>query len=193
MRLSKLSFSNLAKINGSVSCLVDELRRKGLKIVLTSGSYDLFHVGHAQYLNKAKDCGDVLIVGLDSDEKIKKRKGPDRPIVSEEERAAILSFVRPVDFIIIKDVEDEPMGLIKTIKPDVLVVSETTKHDEKKLGKMLHFCESVVILEAQSTTSTTAKVRRLFVDGAGKFAKDLTPQIENLIQEALHNFQKEGK
>lgn len=66
--------------------LVGYWKKLGLKIVLTSGTFDLFHIGHAQYLEKAKEMGDVLIVGVDSDARVKKRKGPERPIVPENER-----------------------------------------------------------------------------------------------------------
>ncbi|OGD67292.1 hypothetical protein A2442_00785 [Candidatus Campbellbacteria bacterium RIFOXYC2_FULL_35_25] len=189
MRLCSFSSNNLSSsvVAQSVGQLISDLKRQGKKIVLTSGTFDLFHIGHAQYLQKAKDLGDVLIVGLDSDAKVKKRKGPDRPIVSEDERSAILSFVRPVDFIVLKDLEDGPMELIKTVKPDILVISKTTKHSNEKVDKMRSFCGHIHVLEAQSTTSTTAKVRRLFVDGAKKFAENLAPKLEKLLQEEIHN------
>src|SRR4051812_35926260 len=66
--------------------LVKHWKKMGLRIVLTSGTYDLFHVGHAEYLDQAKKLGDLLIVGVDSDAKVKSRKGPHRPVVPEQER-----------------------------------------------------------------------------------------------------------
>jgi len=169
--------------------ILEKLKKESENIVLTSGTFDLLHIGHAQYLQKAKDLGDVLVVGLDSDLKVKKRKGPERPIVPEEERASLLSFVRPVDFIVIKDVDDDSMELMKIVNPDVLVISETTGHDGDRIGRMSQYCGQITILEPQSTTSTTAKVRRLFVDGAKEFAKGLSKKIGGIIEESLHEFQ----
>src|SRR5262245_56837292 len=79
--------------------LVQHWKELGLRIVLTSGTWDLFHVGHAEYLEKSKGLGDILIVGVDSDEKVKARKGPHRPVVPEAERVRILSHLRHVDVI----------------------------------------------------------------------------------------------
>ena len=138
---------------------VELWKRLGLKIVLTSGTFDLFHIGHAQYLEKAKELGDVLIVGVDSDARVKKRKGPDRPIVPEDERVLILSHVRHVDVITLKNLEDGSNHLIKLVQPDVLVVSESTNHDGKEVDEKSEFCGEIVVLEPQAKTSTSAKLR----------------------------------
>src|SRR5688572_3071996 len=66
------------------------------KVVLTQGTYDLVHIGHARYFQKAKSYGDFLIVGVDSDEKVKVRKGPDRPVVPEDERLEMLTYLKPI-------------------------------------------------------------------------------------------------
>ncbi len=139
--------------------LVGYWKKLGLKIVLTSGTFDLFHIGHAQYLEKAKELGDILIVGLDSDEKVKKRKGPTRPVVPEEERALILAHVRHVDVIALKHAEDESNHLIKLVEPDVLVVSKSTKHKDGEVDEKSQYCKEIVVLDPQSETSTSAKVR----------------------------------
>src|SRR5579871_4469856 len=81
------SFSKLEEI-------VKALRVIGAKIVLTQGTYDFIHIGHFLYLEKARSYGDILIVGVDNDEKVRQRKGPDRPIVSEKERVQMLTHVR---------------------------------------------------------------------------------------------------
>ena len=81
---------------------VEHLKGIGLKVVLTSGSFDLVHLGHVKYLEEAKKQGDVLIVGVDSDEKIRRRKGPDRPMVGQDERTHMLAYQRPVDIIVLK-------------------------------------------------------------------------------------------
>ncbi len=139
--------------------LVGYWKKLGLKIVLTSGTFDLFHIGHAQYLEKAKELGDVLIVGVDSDERVKKRKGPDRPIVPENERVLILSHCRHADVITLKHIDDESSHLIKIVQPDVLVVSKSTKHKDEEVRDKAQYTGEIVILEPQSETSTSAKLR----------------------------------
>jgi D-beta-D-heptose 7-phosphate kinase/D-beta-D-heptose 1-phosphate adenosyltransferase len=136
-------------------------KQLGLKIVLTSGTFDLFHIGHAQYLEKAKELGDVLIVGVDSDARVKKRKGPDRPVVPENERVLILSHVRHVDVVTLKNLHDESSHLIKLVQPDVLVVSESTNHADNAVDEKAQYCGEIVVLEPQATTSTSAKLRMI--------------------------------
>jgi len=99
------------------------LRRRNLKIAYTSGAYDVIHKGHARYLNLARSLGDVLVVGLNSDLSIQGYKGPDRPILHEEDRAEMLSFLGAVNYITIYD---EPTGeeVVKRLKPDVYLCVE---------------------------------------------------------------------
>lgn len=139
--------------------LVGYWKKLGLRIVLTSGTFDLFHIGHAQYLEKAKELGDILVVGVDSDAKVKKRKGPARPIVPEHERVLILAHVRHADVITLKGADDPSNHLIKMIEPDVLVVSKSTKHQDDEVDEKASYCKEIVVLEPQSETSTSAKVR----------------------------------
>ena len=139
--------------------LVVYWKKLGLRVVLTSGTFDLFHVGHAQYLEKAKALGDILIIGVDSDEKVKKRKGPHRPVVPEQERVQILSHCRHADVITLKDVSHPTNFLIQTIQPDVLVVSKSTKHKNNEVDEKAQFCGEIVLLEPQAETSTSAKIR----------------------------------
>ncbi len=145
--------------------LVVYWKKLGLRIVLTSGTYDLFHVGHARYLEKAKELGDLLIVGVDSDAKVKKRKGPHRPVVPEKERVSILSHVRHADVITLKGVADPSNHLIKLVSPDVLVVSKSTKHHSDEVDEKAKYCKEIVVLEPQSETSTSAKIRLMHVSG----------------------------
>lgn len=165
--------------------LVKHWKQLGLKIVLTSGTYDLFHVGHAEYLNQAKQQGDLLIVGVDSDDKVKKRKGPHRPIVPETERVQILSHLRHVDAITIKHANEKPNALIKLIRPDVLVLSKTTKHSKQDIDEKKKYCGRVVLLQPQAETSTSAKVRLLHVSGADSFAQDVVPKLSSLIESRI--------
>ena len=96
---------------------VFELRQRGAKIVLANGCFDLFHVGHIRYLAGAKELGDYLIVGINSDRQVKKLKGENRPFMPETERAEIISALRFVDFVTIFD-EPTVEQLIRTIRPD---------------------------------------------------------------------------
>jgi rfaE bifunctional protein nucleotidyltransferase chain/domain len=90
------------------------------KVVFTNGCFDLIHAGHVDYLTKARNLGDVLIVGLNSDASVKRIKGTQRPILLEEERAYIISSLKPVDYVTIFE-EDTPGRLIAEIIPDILV------------------------------------------------------------------------
>ena len=90
------------------------------KIVFTNGCFDILHRGHIEYLSKASDLGDVLIIGLNTDASVKRIKGEGRPVQDETSRALILASLRFVEAVILFD-EDTPYDLISMIKPDVLV------------------------------------------------------------------------
>lgn len=168
-----------------LATLVKHWRQLGLRIVLTSGTYDLFHVGHAEYLSKAKGFGDLLLVGVDSDEKVRARKGPHRPVVSEDERVRILSHLRHVDVITLKRHNEKPNSLIKLVRPDILVLSKSTKHKSEDIKEKSKYCGKIILLEPQAETSTTAKVRLLHVSGADRFAKELVPKLYTLVEREL--------
>lgn len=99
------------------------LKSEGKKIVFTNGCFDLVHAGHIDYLSKAKAMGDVLIVGLNSDDSVTRLKGEKRPILNEHERAFVLSNIKPVDYVILFN-EDTPQKLIEELLPDILVKGE---------------------------------------------------------------------
>jgi len=99
---------------------VRSLKRNGHTIVFTNGCFDLLHPGHIAYLQAARQMGDALIVGLNSDRSVKELKGAARPILTEVERAFILSGLESVSYITIFD-ESTPLNLIRSILPDVLV------------------------------------------------------------------------
>ena len=90
------------------------------KIVFTNGCFDILHAGHVQYLNEAKAQGDLLFLGLNSDQSIKRLKGDKRPIISEDERKYILENLKAIDFVEIFH-EDTPYELIEEVKPNLLV------------------------------------------------------------------------
>lgn len=94
--------------------------RKGKKVVFTNGCFDILHKGHISYLNDAKDQGDILIVGVNSDSSVKRLKGEDRPVNKELDRQFMLENLKAVDAVAIFE-EDTPYNLINSIQPDILV------------------------------------------------------------------------
>lgn len=100
--------------------IVKSEKKSGKRIVFTNGCFDIIHRGHVEYLASAKSEGNLLIIGLNSDSSVRRLKGIGRPINNEQDRAVVLSALKPVDYVIIFD-EDTPFELIKDIMPDVLV------------------------------------------------------------------------
>lgn len=98
--------------------IVKNLKQENKKIVTTNGCFDILHVGHVRYLQKAKELGDILIVGVNTDSSVKKLKGPTRPINNENDRAEVLAALGCVDFTVLFS-EDTPVKLLSEIKPDV--------------------------------------------------------------------------
>lgn len=105
----------------------DRLRAASKKVVFTNGSFDILHAGHVTYLEFARQQGDVLIVGLNSNDSVKSYKDPKRPIVDEQDRALLLAALSCVDFVVLFD-EDEPLALIEQLLPNVLVKGEDWAH-----------------------------------------------------------------
>jgi len=113
MRSKILKLSDLVKV-------LESLREAGKRIVFTNGCFDILHAGHVRYLAAARSKGDALILGLNSDVSVKSIKPENRPIVSQDQRAEVLAGLSCVDYITIFD-EPDPLALIQTIKPDVLI------------------------------------------------------------------------
>ena len=111
---------NKIKKEKDLLAVIRQLKQEGKKIVMTNGCFDLIHVGHVRYLQEAKHQGDVLVVALNTDQSTRSLKGPQRPIVPEDERAEILSALAYVDYVILFD-EPTPLRLIEQILPHVLV------------------------------------------------------------------------
>ena len=100
--------------------IIQDLKANGKRITFTNGCFDLLHIGHVRYLEEAKSLGDILAVGVNSDASVRGLKGPNRPILPEEERAEILSGLGCVDYVTIFD-EPTPFNLISLLLPHVLV------------------------------------------------------------------------
>ena len=142
---------------------INDWKKSGKKIVFTNGCFDILHSGHIQYLSEAKQSGDILIIGLNSDISVKRLKGENRPIKSQECRADILAFMESVDLVIIFN-EDTPENLINQLIPDVLVKGGDWKPDEivgadivlKNGGEV----KSLSFLEGHSSSSIIDKINR---------------------------------
>lgn len=169
--------------------VVEELKERGHRIVLTQGVYDLLHEGHARYLEKALSYGNVLIVGVDTDELTKVRKGPSRPIVPFRERINMLAHLRHVTLLTKRDIGTEIGELIRIVKPHVLVTSLSTKDFQKKdIAVYKEYCEEIVTLPPQATTSSTARIRFLTIDGADALARDLAQRLPDVVLESFNKF-----
>lgn len=104
-------------------------RFKSKKIVFTNGCFDIIHLGHIDYLSKAKDFGDILIIGLNTDSSVRRIKGKGRPVTNEKSRSMILSSFRFIDAVILFD-EDTPYNLIKQVQPDILIKGSDYKTED---------------------------------------------------------------
>ena len=153
---------------------LNEVRSQGKTVVLTQGVFDLIHEGHARYLEMAKSYADVLVVGVDSDALTKARKGPSRPVVPEKERIEMLTHLRHVDVVIKRDLDSGIGDLIRTVKPDVLVTSSSTKDFTAKMAREYGpYCKKIITLPPQGVSSTTARIRQLTIEGAQDLAEEI--------------------
>lgn len=141
--------------------ITEQLHNEGKKIVFTNGCFDLIHIGHIRYLTEAKKLGDSLVVGLNSDDSVRRIKGPARPITPQNERAEILDALKPVDFVVIFD-EDTPLELIKAVQPDILVKGGDYKPNEIVGADFVQQSGGkVVVIPYVEGKSTTNLIQRL--------------------------------
>jgi D-glycero-beta-D-manno-heptose 1-phosphate adenylyltransferase len=137
-------------------------RFQGKKIVFTNGCFDLLHLGHIDYLSKAKDAGDILLIGLNTDNSVKRIKGNTRPITDEKSRSMILAALHFVDAVVLFD-EDTPYDLINFVKPDVLIKGSDYKPEDivgydivmKKGGEI----KTIDFVEGYSTSDIEKKIK----------------------------------
>lgn len=148
-----------------------DLRRKGLKVVLTNGCFDILHVGHVRLFQEAKKHGDVLIVALNDDESVRRLKGPSRPVFSLAERWEILEAIEAIDYLTSFS-EDTPQKLIATLLPDVLVKGGDWKLEEVVGRKEVESAGGRVVIvpyyKGHSSSSIIRKVNRLSEEGGDK-------------------------
>jgi len=143
----------------------ENIRRKGKTIVLVGGCFDILHIGHITFLEKAKAAGDTLFVFLESDESIKKLKGENRPINNQENRAKILAALTPVDYVILlpthlKDLDYEQM--IIQIKPAIIATTQgDVRRKNKERQAALINCRIIEVTNYIRDQSTTRLVKLL--------------------------------
>ncbi len=134
-------------------------RQQGKKIVFTNGCFDILHAGHVSVLEFSRSKGDELVVGLNSDDSVRRLKGPTRPVNTQADRALVLAALESVSYVCIFN-EDTPYNLIKAVRPDVLVKGGDYKPSEivgrEFAGKVVRFA----LLKGRSTTGIIKKVSR---------------------------------
>ncbi len=139
------------------------LRARGARIVFTNGCFDLMHVGHTRYLQSARALGDLLVVGVNSDDSVRSlEKAPDRPIVNEAQRAEVVAALGCVDFVVVFS-EPDPKALITAVQPDVLVKGGDWSLDriigrdvvEARGGKV----QTIPLVPGLSTTALIHRIR----------------------------------
>nr|WKN35177.1 D-glycero-beta-D-manno-heptose 1-phosphate adenylyltransferase [Tunicatimonas sp. TK19036] len=136
---------------------LEKERAQGKKIVFTNGCFDILHRGHATYLRAARDLGNVLVIGLNTDASVKRLKGESRPINNEDDRAYLLESLACVDYVI-KFGEDTPFELLSQIKPDILVKGGDYKIEEV-VGR--EFADQVILIDFVDGYSTTSTIQKM--------------------------------
>lgn len=142
--------------------IVENLKAQGKKVVFTNGCFDILHVGHLRYLNEAKRQGDILVIGVNSDESVKRLKGSERPINSEIDRAEMLCGLKAVDYTILFK-EDTPELLISKLKPSIHVKGGDYKKEDLPETKIVESYGGEVrilsFVEGKSTTNILKKIQ----------------------------------
>lgn len=133
----------------------------GEKVICTIGSWDMLHIGHLRYLNKAREHGDVLVVGADSDRGIKTYKNPMRPIIPEGERMEMLSYQSCIDYVTrVDDIDGKGiwhMELVKVVRPDAFVCVDSSYSDEQ-VRQLKELCAEVYVLPRQAKNTSTSRI-----------------------------------
>jgi len=138
--------------------VLERLKAAGKRIVFTNGCFDLLHRGHVEYLQASRECGDVLVVGLNADESVRRLKGPQRPVMGEEDRARILAALAAVDYVVIFE-EDTPRSLIETLRPHVLTKGADYAGKEVAGADLVEEVRLIALCEGRSTSGTIGRIR----------------------------------
>ncbi len=144
-----------------IQAIVVAARNDGKRVAFTNGCFDLLHRGHVHVLREARACGDVLIVGINSDESVKQIKGPARPVLPESDRCELVGAMEMVDFVVLFN-EPDPYILISAIRPDVLVKGGDWNTDKIIGGDLVEEAGGeVVVVPYIKGFSTTEIVERI--------------------------------
>jgi D-beta-D-heptose 7-phosphate kinase/D-beta-D-heptose 1-phosphate adenosyltransferase len=173
------------KSHDRITEIVAALRVLELKVVLTSGTFDILHEGHSMYLEAARGFGDFLIVGVDSDEKVRHRKGAWRPAVPELERLRMVTHQRGVGIVTIKHLGEPQWALIKAVRPDVLVATADTYTPDEIAELEAKYCGRVEVLERMATVSTSARLRLLQLGLGERMSQRLSERLPDLLQDVI--------
>lgn len=153
---------------GDLMALGEQLRKKGKKVVFTAGSWDLIHAGQCRYLERAKEYGDVLVVGVSSNLAIRQVKGPNKPILDEKIRAEMLTFLKSVDFVtILPEPSCQPsLGLLRPDEYITVKEDWTDNYKESREYKtVISYGGEVVVVDRQSTAISTTKIIQRAIGG----------------------------
>lgn len=145
------------KSHDEIASIAQRLRKEGKSVVFTNGCFDILHVGHVKYLQEAKSYGDVLIVGLNSDNSVRALKGPTRPVNLESDRAYILAALESVDYVVMFS-DETPYELIKNIAPDILVKGGDYEGKSVVGAEFAKELRLVKFVDGKSTTATIARI-----------------------------------
>jgi len=148
-----------------VAAISAALKTLGVSVVLTSGTFDLIHQGHSLYLEAARELGGFLIVGVDSDAKVRARKGPNRPIIPENERLLMVTHQRGVGVVTLKQDSHPKWALIEAVRPDVLVATEETYTPEQIAALTAGPCGRVEVMARMATISTSHRIWQVQTKG----------------------------
>lgn len=157
--IPELDSSLAIKNRNEIGIFSKNLKERGKKIVFTNGCFDILHLGHVKYLEKAKSFGDVLIVGVNADASVKRLKGAERPINSEYDRAYLLASLSAVDFVVIFE-EDTPYNLIEEIRPSILVKGGDYEGKEVVGSDLVEEVRLVTFVEGKSSTNIINKLKK---------------------------------
>jgi len=162
-------------LKGALKEEVSLLKRQGKQIVFTNGCFDILHIGHVQYLEKAKEQGDILVLALNSDVSVRSIKGPLRPVVPQDERAYVMASLEVVDYVTIFD-EDTPLALIEYLQPDILVKGGDWSRE--------------TVVGAESVEQGGGRV--VIIPQVSETATDNPASTTNVIDRILAAYQKES-
>lgn len=167
--------------------LHEKLKEKDRKIVFTAGSWDLLHVGQCRYLEEAKARGDILVVGVSSNEAIRKVKGPNKPILDEKIRAEMLTYLRSVDFVTILP-EPSCVPALGLLRPDVFITVKEdwtdAYKDSKEYKTVIKYGGEMTVVDRQSTALSTTKIVQRAIGGQlGDIFKDFMELRKDPLKE----------